>query len=256
MPSATSKDGTKIVYEQTGNGPTLVLVGGALQTRSDQLMGKLVPLLAGHFTVISYDRRGRGESGDTLPYASEREIEDLDAVTAAGGGPFQLFGNSSGGNLAMLAASRLKRVAKVAAYEAPFIPESQLGSADGYLDALRQALAAHEPGKAVGLFMKRIGVPAPMRFVMRLTPIWPRLMALAPTLVYDGMIVGDGSVPVELTTTTTPVLLLTGENARMQQAARSVASLLPSARHEVLSGQSHAVAPEALARALIAYFVQ
>ena len=247
MSTVTSNDGTKIDFTTTGSGPAVVLVGGALQHKSDHLMGRLAPVLAGSFTVVSYDRRGRGASGDTPPYAVDREIEDLDAVIRNAGGNAFVFGNSSGGILALLAAARLRSIAKVAVYEAPFIPTSDWAA---YEKQLERHINASEPGKAVMLFLERIGVPAFFRAIMRVTPMWSGLKALAPTLVYDARIVGDGSVPAELRHVTAPALVITGSDARMQAAAARVREVVPSARVSVLKGQKHDVDPRVLGAAL------
>ncbi len=255
MTSITSKDGTKISYIQTGSGPVLVLVGGALQTKSDQMMQSIAPLLSKFFTVICYDRRGRAESSDTLPYSIEREIEDLDALIKTSGGRARVFGNSSGGNLALLAATKLENISKVAVYEAPYIPESELnGSAAKYISGLKAAIAAKQNGEAVKLFMKRIGVPSPMVALMRLTPMWSGLKALAPTLVYDALFVGDGSVPKEISSLKIPVLLLSGTNERMRNAVKALSAVIPAAKIDTLEGQTHNVKPAVLAPALINFF--
>src|SRR5262245_57207056 len=138
MPTATSRDGARIAYTRQGTGSLVILVGGALQSKSDHLMGKLMPLLANAFTVISYDRRGRGDSTDAKPYEPQREIEDLEAIIQEGGGHANVFGNSSGGNLALLSASKFKSIGKVAVYEAPYIDEKQLTNAKEYLAGLKK----------------------------------------------------------------------------------------------------------------------
>lgn len=256
MPTVTSQDGTTIAYDRSGSGPVVFLVGGALQYKSDQLMGRLAPLLAKDFTVISYDRRGRGDSSDTQPYAIEREIEDMDAIIRAVGGSVCVFGMSSGGTLALLAATKLKSIAKLAVYEIPFVPEEQVGSAADYISELKKAVADGQHGKVVKLFMKRIGMQTPMIFMMSLMSMWPQLKALAPTLIYDGLIVGDGSVPNQLSSVTTPTLLITGTSDQMTHAAKAALAVLPNAHHQALDGQSHNVKPAVLAPALSTFFKQ
>jgi pimeloyl-ACP methyl ester carboxylesterase len=249
-----SNDGTTIAYTRQGQGPVVVLVGGALQTKSDHLMGALAPLLARDLTVVSYDRRGRGDSGDTLPYGFEREVEDLAAVIAENGGTAYVFGNSSGGALALLAASELHSVTRVAVYEVPFIPDAQLGSAAEYLQQVQKLAAANQPGRAVELFLKRIGVPALFRVLIRFTPMWSELTAVAHTLAYDARIVGDGSVPAHLKTLTAPTLALTGESGRMQQAAEALLATVPQGEHQTLQRQTHDPNPRILAFALLEFF--
>src|SRR5438128_12073062 len=104
MNSVHSSDGTTIAFDQSGEGPPIILVDGAFCYRTFGPMPKLAPLLAPHFTVFSYNRRGRGDSGDTKPYAVEREIEDLAALLKEAGGSAYVFGTSSGAALALKAA--------------------------------------------------------------------------------------------------------------------------------------------------------
>ncbi|MDB5238592.1 MAG: alpha/beta hydrolase [Candidatus Kaiserbacteria bacterium] len=255
MNTVISKDGTKIAYDRTGIGPALILVGGALQHRSDQLMGRLAPLLAKDFTVISYDRRGRGDSTDGRSYATDREIEDLESVITEAGGSAYVFGMSSGGILALLAATKLPYITKIAVYEAPFISDQEIGTgAAEYTAQLKEAVAGDERSKAVKLFMKRIGMPAPILFIMRLMPMWSQLKKLAPTLVYDALIVGDGSVPQQFASITAPTLLVTGMSDPMKEGARAAAGILPNAQHKVLEGQTHNVKPDVLAPVLRTFF--
>lgn len=254
MYQASSKDGTKISYIKSGKGPVVVLVGGALQTKSDKLMAGLMPLLSSDFTVVSYDRRGRGESSNADAYAPEHEIEDLEAVIAEVGGSAYVFGNSSGGNLALIAAAKLPRIQKVAVYEAPFISDTQLGSAKEYIANLQEANTNNDPGKALKLFFKRIGVPSPIVLGMSFTSMWSGLKAVAPTLLHDAIIVGDGGVPKELGTISVPVLALTGTDDWMKLAAKLLVTAVPRATHQVLDGQTHDVKPDVLASALSKFF--
>ena len=253
MGTVISKDGTKIAYDRSGSGPVVILVGGALQSKSDHLMGRLSPLLAKDFTVISYDRRGRGESTDTKPYDPLREIEDLEALIKETGGKAYVFGNSSGGNLALLAAAKLQNIGKVAVYEAPFIND-ELSNATEYISELKKYNKANQPGKALKLFFKKIGMPTPMVLVMSLTPMWRGMKALAHTLLYDGIIVDDGKVPQQLKNISVPVLALTGSSDRMQQAAKDLINIVPKAQHKILAGQTHDVNPALLSSALVKFF--
>src|SRR5689334_23477723 len=161
MNTLSSRDGTTIAYDEQGEGPALILVDGALTVHSSG-SGELAKLLAPHFTVFGFDRRGRGESGDTLPYAVDREIDDIEALIDRAGGPAFLYGHSSGGPLAMRAAIRLSgKVSKVALYEAPYNndPGAQ-ASWSRYLRQLDEALAEGRRGDAVALFMRFTGMPA------------------------------------------------------------------------------------------------
>ena len=155
----SSRDGTTIAYDSRGEGPALILVDGALTVHSSGSGPELASLLAPHFTVYGFDRRGRGGSGDTPPYAVDREIDDIDALIDHAGGPAFLYGHSSGGPLAMRAAIRLGgKVSKIAMYEPPYNndPGAQ-ESWSRYLGELREALAEGRRGDAVALFMRFTG---------------------------------------------------------------------------------------------------
>src|SRR5438445_5661420 len=187
MNTLKSKDGTTIAFDRQGDGPALILVDGALSTRSSGSKPELAKLLAERFTVFSYDRRGRGNSGDTKPYAVERELEDIDAVIDEAGGSAFVYGHSSGGCLALDATVALgHKVKKLAMYEAPYNddPEAQKAWAE-YLKNLTEALASDRPGDAVALFMAYVGMPAAQIEGMRQGPFWAGMEALAPTLASD-----------------------------------------------------------------------
>src|SRR5215210_7220072 len=186
MKTVTSKDGTRIAYDELGGGPPLVLIGGALNTRSFGPNGSLAELLAERFTVINYDRRGRGDSGDTAPYSVEREIEDLDALIEAAGGSACVFGISSGAALALEAANRGLDIEKLALYEVPFVvDDSRPPVPDDYLERPEGLVAMGRRGDAVRLFMREgIGLPAVFVAMMRFMPAWSKLKAVAHTVVY------------------------------------------------------------------------
>src|SRR5579859_5075716 len=199
--TVTSKDGTSIAYDKTGQGPIVILVAGAMCSRSSWSGPGLAQLLAPNFTVYNYDRRGRGDSGDNVPYAVAREIEDIEALIDEAGEPAYLYGHSSGAALAMEASLILgEKVKKLAMYE---IPYNDAASAQQtwkeYLKNLREALAAGRRGDAAALFMQLVGVPADDIEDMRHAPIWPAFETIAPTLVYDhASIMGkENKVPIE-----------------------------------------------------------
>jgi pimeloyl-ACP methyl ester carboxylesterase len=276
MNTVTSKDGTVIAYDRAGEGPALILVSGALGVRAHPAVGALVGVLAPHFTVISYDRRGRGDSGDTPPYAVAREVEDIDALIEAAGGSAFLYGMSSGAVLALEAANALSgRVEKLAMYEPPFIVnESRPPVPDDYVRQIEDALAAGRRGDAVEIFMtKAVGVPAGVVAGMRHAPTgensgegmtppgWAAMEAVAHTLPYDGGIMrglmsGEPLPSGRWTAAAVPVLVMTGGDSPpfFADGARALVALLPDARHRVLAGQTHGVAPSALAPALVAFF--
>jgi pimeloyl-ACP methyl ester carboxylesterase len=252
MQHITSKDGTPIAYEKVGQGPALILVGGALNDHTAVASGMpLAKRLAANFTVYSYDRRGRGESGDTKPYAIEREVEDIAALITNAGGSVYAYGMSSGGALALEATRRGLAIQKLAMYEPPFV-----GQSDEYLAQLQKLTAAKRSSDAVKLFLQTIGMPGFLIGVLQLTPMWPKLKKLAPSLVYDAMIMGDGTIPpaAQLAQVTVPTLVMTGPTHRMREAAHTLVSGLPNARQQVLEGQTHNVKPSALAPALATFF--
>ena len=260
MNQVISKDGMVIAFDRSGKGPAVILVGGAFQHRAiDPPTAQLAALLAQHFTVFYYDRRGRGASLDTQPFAIEREIEDLEALINEAGGSAFVFGMSSGGVLALYAAARGLAITKLALYEPPFNPgdEHARQAAENYTRQLTTLLSEGRRGDAVALAMTTWGAPAEAVAGMRQTPIWPFFEAVAPTLAYDNAIMGDGSVPIErLASITVPTLVMDGgaSPAFVQNAGQAVALALPNAQRRTLEGQAHDVAPEVLAPVLMEFF--
>jgi pimeloyl-ACP methyl ester carboxylesterase len=260
MNKVISKDGTLIAFDRSGEGPAVMLVGGAFQYRAiDPPTVQLAALLAQHFTVFHYDRRGRGDSSDTQPYAIEREIEDLEALVNEAGGSAFVFGMSSGGVLALDAAARGLALTKLALYELPFNSgdEHARQAAENYTRQLNTLLSEGRRGDAVALAMTTFGVSAEAIAGMRQTPIWSLFESVAPTLAYDNAIMGDGSVPTErLASITVPTLVIDGgaSPASMHNAAQAVAHALSNAQHRTLEGQMHDVAPEVLAPVLVKFF--
>jgi pimeloyl-ACP methyl ester carboxylesterase len=248
-----SADGTSIAYEVQGTGPTLVLVDGAMCFRDSGPMRGVADAIGGALRVVLYDRRGRGASGDTAPYAVEREIEDLGAVVAAVGGPVALFGMSSGGALALRAAAALEAVTRVAVYEPPYMPEPALAGARAYTEALTDALARGDRAAAVEAFLRRVGTPPEAIAGIRRSPGWPFMEALAPTLGYDDAVMGDSRVP-DLDGLHAEVLALAGSASPgfLQYGARAVAAAT-GGRFETLAGETHDLAPAAAAAALIPF---
>jgi len=261
MNTVSSPDGTTIAYDTQGDGPAVILVDGALTVHSSGSGSELAKLLAPHFTVYGFDRRGRGESRDTLPYAVDREIDDIEAlIDRAGGSPF-LYGHSSGGPLAMRAALRLgSKVSKIAMYEPPYNndPGAQ-ESWSQYLTQLREALAEGRRGDAVALFMRFVGAPAEQIDGMRRAPFWPGMEAVAPTLAYDhAAILGEPwSVPTELAArVSVPALVMAGDASLpfMPDAARVLSQAIPQGQLRMLAGQTHEVSPGMLAPVLGGFF--
>jgi len=264
MKTVTSKDGTTIAYGQTGNGPSLVLVDGALNSRAFGLNGPLAALLADRFTVFTYDRRGRGDSGDTRPYAVQREIEDLEAVIDVGGGPAHVYGVSSGAGLALETACAVPaKVSKLALYEPPFVVDGTRPPVPA--DAVGQVtdlLARGRRSAAVKLFLREDAqVPTAVVTLMPLMPAWGKLKAAAHTLPNDLMIMDGGQRgrPLQLgrwASLAAPTLVMAGGKspAWLQNAAQALAQTLPGASHRTLPGQTHIVKPKPLAPILADFF--
>jgi pimeloyl-ACP methyl ester carboxylesterase len=258
MRTAVSGDGTVIAYERVGDGPPVVLVSGAASTHAATL--PLAAELAAVHTVYVYDRRGRGESGDTQPYAVAREVEDLAAVVAAAGGGAGVYGISSGGARVLEAAASGLPVSRLAVYEVPYVtdPGARPG-AEEYRAELRKRLAAGDRGEAMELFMLRVGTPPGAVEGMRRAPFWKDLEAVAPTLAYDDAVLGDGIVPAaRLAGITRPALVVCGGAGPQwfRDTGRAVAGAIPRAGYTVLDGQTHQVDPAVLAPVLKEFFAQ
>jgi pimeloyl-ACP methyl ester carboxylesterase len=256
-PQVTSKDGTSIAYEKTGSGPALILVDGALCSRTFGPSAKLAPLLAPQFTVYSYDRRGRGDSGDSPSYSPAREVEDIAALIEQAGGSASLLGLSSGGALALEAAASGLPIEKVIAYEPPYVEDGgERGAA--HQGELERRVAAGDRGGAVTYFMKdMVGAPAPVVMLMRLMlPIWRKLQGVAHTLPYDAAVMTNFTVPrARLAFVHVPVLVMNGTktDARLKRAAQTVAAAIAGAAHRELAGQTHNVKAAALAPAVLEF---
>ncbi len=256
METATSSDGTTIAFDRLGDGPPVILVCGGSTDRSAN--AALASLLAEHFTVLNYDRRGRGDSGDTPPYAVEREVEDLDAVIDEAGGSAFVYGTSSGGALALEAAASGLAITKLALWEPPFVlDESRRPPADT-ARTYTELVAAGRRGDAVEYFMSRVvGLPPEFVAHARTQPFWQAQEALAHTLAYDATVMGDYSLPTErAASVTAPTLVIAGgaSFSFMRETARALADVIPDGQHRTLEGQEHNVAPEALAPVLEEFF--
>jgi pimeloyl-ACP methyl ester carboxylesterase len=262
MEKVRSKDGTLIAYEKTGSGPALILVDGALCYRSFGPSPKLVPLLAKHFTVVAYDRRGRDDSTSTQPYAPEREVEDLAALIDAAGGSAYVFGLSSGAALSLEAANSGLPITKLALYEAPFIVDNERTPLPAdFLDKLNDMLAVDDRGGAVRAFMKLVGMPAIIAQLMRFFPGWSKLKAVAHTLPHDMIIMKDYQQGKPLprdrwtsVTAETTVMFGGKSPAWMKNGAKNLAEILPGSELRVLPGQTHMIKAPVLAPVLIDVF--
>ena len=264
MNTVLSEDGTAIAFDRYGEGPAVVLVGGAFQHRAiDPATARLAELLAERFAVFHYDRRGRGDSGDTKPYAVEREVKDLGAVIEEAGGSASVFAMSSGGALALEAAASGLSIDKLALYEPPFVvDDSRPPVPEGYEERLTDLLSEGRRGDAVEYFLTAsAGVPAEAVAPMRGAPIWSAFEAVAHTLAYDAAAMGDtmsgDAAPLaRWAAVGVPTLVVDGGASPewIHRGARALADGLPDARRRTLEGQTHDVAPEVLAPALREFF--
>jgi pimeloyl-ACP methyl ester carboxylesterase len=259
MDLVTSADGTRIAYDRAGSGPAVILVDGALCRRAFGPMSKLAALLARRFTVIRYDRRGRGDSGDAGSYAVAREVEDIAALIQAAGGSAGLFGASSGGALALEAVASGLPVTRLAAYEPPFVAEGTSAPQPDHLAKLRQLVADERRGDAVRYFMRdMVGAPAPVVVMMQVMfPVWSKLKAVAHTLPHDATIMGSWTVPVERAALVrVPALVMNGgkTDPRLQRSSEALAAAIVGAEYRVLPGQTHNASATALAPALEQFF--
>jgi pimeloyl-ACP methyl ester carboxylesterase len=263
MNTVPSKDGTRIAFDKTGHGPAVIHVAGALGTRSSGFP-EHARLLESHFVVYHYDRRGRGESTDTQPFAVEREVEDIEALINEAGGSAYVYGISSGACLALEAAITLERkVKKLALYEAPYnsAPDDQPLWHD-YYTKLNELLATHRRGDAVAHFMQFVGMPDKVIEDMRTQPTWSRLEAIAPTLLYDAAAMGGETrlAPVDrVAKVAAHALILDGEKSQtmypfMRATADALAQATPHAERRTLKDQGHDVDAKALAPVLAEFF--
>jgi pimeloyl-ACP methyl ester carboxylesterase len=263
MPTVTSKDGTKIGHDAVGNGPAIILVAGATQHRGvDQQTPVMAGMLAGQgFTVINYDRRGRGEFGDTRPYAVAREIEDIAALKAGpAGGRAMLYGMSSGAVLALHAAAALPGVVKVLGYEPPIAGEETEAEARKSLAGM-QALSAQDRGEDMMVnFMSTVGMPPDQLAGFRQSPVWPAYAAVGHTLAYDYAVLADAFEGDRMTRRwqeiRAPVLIANGDASYdfMAAGADRVAAAVPGAQRKTIPGVGHDAPPDVLAPMLAAFF--
>jgi pimeloyl-ACP methyl ester carboxylesterase len=257
-----SKDGTEIAYDKTGKGPALVLVDGAFCYREYGVTPNLVPLLSQHFTVFSYDRRGRGESTDTKPYSVDREIEDLNAIVEATNEEAFVVGFSSGAALVLQSVSKGLHVKKMALFEPPYVVTSN-GSPIPPKDAetiLVNFIAQGEKSAAVKYFFTNImGMPAPIVFLFKLfgRSLWAKNESVSHTLPYDVALMGNYSVPKEITSKiNVPTLVIGGKKSPkgLINAVSNVGQSIPNAETYFLKGQTHNVSMKVLAPVLIKWF--
>ena len=264
MEKLKSKDGTEIAYDRTGEGPPVVLVGGAFSWRRWMGFVELAELLSSHYTVFNYDRRAHGDSADTPPYAIEREYEDLEAMISIAGGSAFVWGMSSGGILALEAARVGVAIEKLAAYEPPFIVDRSDGvPPDDFVQRVGELIDRDARSEAAKYFMGRVmGMPSVIPSLMSLwPPMWSKVKATAHTLPYEAVLIeryvrGRALDPAYWASISTPTLIVSGEKSpeKLRKGAAAIADAVPSAEHRVLHGVSHNVKMDALAPVLEDFF--
>jgi pimeloyl-ACP methyl ester carboxylesterase len=265
MNTVVSRDGTRIAYDKLGTGPPVILVGGGLNSRAFGPT-ELATLLAPKFTTYIHDRRGRGDSGDTTPYAVPREIEDIEALIDRAGGTACVYGHSSGAALAMEATLRLgDKVKRLAMYEPPYFADTgaqgafaDYGTRLAQLVSAGRRTAAARRADAVTLFLNLVGMPADQIEGMRETPVWAAFLAAAPTLAYDYAVMGKrGVVPIDrAANVTVPALVMNGGTSPpfMHETARLLSRAMPRADLRLVEGQGHDVSQAVLAPILADFF--
>jgi pimeloyl-ACP methyl ester carboxylesterase len=262
LEQVNSADGTPIAFERFGDGRPLIIVGGATCDRAKTRA--VAEHLGTHFAVINYDRRGRGDSGDTAPYSIQREIQDLDALIEEAGGTALVYGHSSGAALVLHAVAAGLPITKFVMHEAPFVPAGKMEEGSrAYAESLAAVLSEDRRGDAIELFFTMVGLPRQTVEAMRQDPSWAALEAIAPTLAYDSAVMADeargGTVCSDVLAAvpaSASALVLTGgaSPAWMVETGADVAGALPNARQIVLEGEGHVVAPEALTPVLAEFY--
>ena len=269
MPTVTSKDGTTIAFDKVGSGPAVILINGAIAYRrafQDRTLEQLAELLSGHFTVYNYDRRGRGESGDTLPFSKQREIEDVQALIEDAGGKAMVIGFSSGGAVTLETTAATPGITKAVVYEVPFIvDDGRQPVPDDYAEQLMKLGSAGKRDEAVEYFAKyALGIPDEYIGGMKQDQAtWSGMTGVAHTIAYDAAFVGafmrGKPLPADhWTKVTVPVLVVDGgaSDAWMHHTADALAEVLPNASRQTLAGQTHSVDPKVLAPVIMEFFKQ
>ena len=256
MDTVTSRDGTTLAYDRLGDGPPAVLISGGSVDRTSN--AGLAEQLADSHRVYNYDRRGRGDSGDTPPYAIQREVEDIAAVIEAAGGPAHLYGSSSGAGLGMYAAAAGLPIRKLALWEPPYNVNGRPDLPADTASVYRELVAAGRRGDAAEYFMaKVVGMPPEFVAQARQAPWWAQQEAIAHTLAYDAEIMGDYTLPTDVAKAiTVPTLIAVGGASFgfLAETADALAALIPKAQRATIEGQTHNVDPAALAPVLKRFF--
>ncbi len=256
METTQSADGTTIAFDRSGEGPALILVTGAYTDRTTP--ASLAALLARDFTVYVYDRRGRGASGDTAPYAVEREIEDLDALIAVAGGTSMVFGHSAGGALALEAAAAGSAISRLAVYEPPYIVDDSRARPVDLAGRVNALLARGDRSGTTRLFfLEGMNYPEPGIRAMARREAWAELETLAHLVPYELAVACEQWMPADrIAKISIPALLLDGgaSQAWCRNTVRAVAETITGARHVSLAGQTHGAADEVLLPVLVDFF--
>ncbi|WP_280271219.1 alpha/beta fold hydrolase [Nocardia wallacei] len=245
-----SADGTELAYDVRGDGPALVYITGATCFRTFRPVIADAKVFASEFTVYTYDRRGRGDSGDTLPYSVAREVEDIEAIIDAAGGTAHVYGHSSGAVLALEAALRLPhKIDRAFVYDASYVHDEaerdSYAALSGQVDAL---LEQGQNARAVKHFLRGIGMPRLFVHLLPLVPGWATMRALAPTLAYDIALTRDLPPVDRMNKIEVPVRVAVGGRspASLLEVARQLADAIPGSEHRVIDGQNHMVNPKVL----------
>jgi pimeloyl-ACP methyl ester carboxylesterase len=256
---AVSRDGTEIAFEKVGQGPPVILIAGAFADRGFGPLAELASALAPEFTVYTYDRRGRGDSGDGDSYAVAREVEDLWALVEEAGGSANAYGLSSGAILALEAAAAGASLTRLVLFEPPVPVEGGVPSDPDFEAQLGELISSGRREDAVELFLTGIGLPSEAVAGTRLSPAWPGMVAMAHTLAYDSVLSEDPSLVTERLPTVkarTLVIQSAGSDEGLGGSARAVAEALPNGRLSIIEGEHHNVPAGALAAAIRAFFAQ
>lgn len=254
----TSVDGTQIAFDRLGQGPLVVVVSGMFCDR--QTTRELAERLARQFSVINFDRRGRGDSGDAARYAVEREVEDLGALIAEAGGTASVYGHSSGAGLALNAAASGLPITRLVLHEPPYGPddeESKRGARE-LAESVRATLAEDRRSDAIKLFFTASGMPPEMVEGMSSDP---KMHAVAPTMPYDFEVMGDisrgGTIPEDLVRAISiPTLVIAGGASPdfFRDTAARIAEVLPNGKHTVLEDQDHGASADVVAPVVAGFF--
>lgn len=243
MNTIQSKDGTTLAYDVYGSGPALLLITGATCFRSFEPVLYDATTFAEQFTVYHYDRRGRGDSGNTLPYDPQREVEDIEAMIDAAGGSAFLYGHSSGAILALEAAIQLgEKVKKLVLYDASYVHnQTEQQEFRTLSQGLYTLLDNGNYDEAIRLFLQDIGIPQEVLIDMQQSPQWPIMTALAPTLAYDTQLALNLPPLERASHLTTPTQIIIGENnpESIHEVARQLSGVIANATFIKLADQDH-----------------